>query len=456
VSSEVPLFIRGAVDTTPPATKRSKLLRVFGGGRPFAALLQSMSTQVLVIGINILTGVLTARALGPDGRGAFAAITTWPQLLATLATAGLNSAVIFRMRKAPEQVGSIASASLIVSTATSLVAIGIGVLLMPMWMARYSPWIITFSQLCLATVLLNSWQMVIKQGFSGSGRFGRFNLSQLLPQLLYLLALLGLIAFAAMRVESAVLALLGGGAIALCVTLVLFVREVRPRLQGAFCELKAVVSYSTRAMLMDAVFSLGTYIDRIVLIPLLAGRELGLYAVAYSFSRVIQLSQPAITSVVFSHMAKVDELQSRVLHDRALRMLLIGLVIGCTCLWAIGAPLLRLAYGGEFAAANTVFRLLVIEASLGALSQVTAQLYLSHDRPGVVSIIQVSVLGATLGALLLLVPVYGATGAAIALLAGGTLRWLCLLGGVSLVLRQRLPGLLLTRTDLHYLIGRIR
>jgi len=77
-------------------------------------------------------------------------------------------------------------------------------------------------------------------------------------------------------------------------------------------------------------------------------------------------------------------------------------------LWFAGAPLLRLAYGTEFSAANTIFRLLVIEASLGALSQVTAQLYLSHNRPGFVSTIQVCVLGATLAALLLLVPAYGA------------------------------------------------
>jgi len=446
----------GAVNAAPPQTKRSRLMRFLVGGRPLAALVQAMSTQALVIGINILTGVLTARSLGPDGRGAFAAITTWPQLLATLATAGLNSAVIFRMRKVPERAGAVATAALISSTSMSLVAIGIGVLLMPVWMARYSPGIVLFSQLCLVGVLVNSWQMMVKQGFAGSGRFGQFNLSQLLPQVLYLLGLLGLIAFSAMQVETAVGALMGGAALALCVTLVPFVREVRPTLRGAFAEVKAVGSYSIRAMLMDAVFAVGTYIDRIVLIPLLPGRELGLYAVAFSFSRVIQLSQPAITSVVFSHMAKVTESDSRVLHDRALRMLLVGLVAGCACLWIIGAPLLRLAYGGEFAAANTIFRILVVEASLGALSQVTAQLYLSHNRPGVVSIIQVSALGATLSGLLLLVPAFGATGAALALLAGGTLRWLCLLGGVSLVLRQRLPGLLLTRTDLHYLIGRIR
>jgi O-antigen/teichoic acid export membrane protein len=426
------------------------------GARPVAALFQSMSTQVIVIAINILTGVLTARTLGPDGRGAFAAITTWPQLLATLATAGLNSAVIFRMRKSPERGGAVAAAALILSSGLSLVTIGVGVVLMPVWMARYPAAIITFSQLCLIGVLVNSSQMMVKQGFAGAGRFGQFNLSQLLPQLLYLIGTVTLIAFGAMNVQNAVLALLGGAALALLVTLVPFVREVRPRLRPAFSELKPVISYSARAMLMDAVFAIATYADRLVLIPLLPIRELGLYAVAFSFSRVIQLSQPAITSVVFSHMAKVDEADSRVLHDRALRMLLVGLVIGCAVLWAVGAPLLRLAYGEQFAAANTIFRLLVVEASLGALSQVTAQLYLSHNRPGFVSTIQVIVLGATLASLLLLVPVYGAKGAALALLAAGTLRWLCLLGGISSVLEQRLPGLLLTRADLQYVIGRIR
>ena len=45
---------------------------------------------------------------------------------------------------------------------------------------------------------------------------------------------------------------------------------------------------------------------------------------------------------------------------------------------------------------------------------------------------------------------------AIALLTAGTLRWLCLLGGVSSVLQQRLPGLLLTRADFDYVSGRIR
>jgi len=69
-------------------------------------------------------------------------------------------------------------------------------------------------------------------------------------------------------------------------------------------------------------------------------------------------------------------------------------------------------------------------------------------RPGVCVDDQVCVLGATTGRAACCWFLRMAKGAAIALLAAGTVLRLCLLGGVSWVLGQRLPGLLLTRADL--------
>jgi O-antigen/teichoic acid export membrane protein len=429
---------------------------LLSGGRPLAALFQSVGTQAIVVMINIVTGVLTARMLGPDGRGVFAAVTTWPQLLATLAIAGLNSAIIFRMRKSPERAGEVAGAALILSATFSSAAIAAGWMLMPYLMARYSAATIGFAQLCLVSVFVNSTQMVVKQGFAGTGQFGLFNVAQLLPQLFYLVALVALMFLGAMTARTAVLALLGGGAIALMVTLRSFARVIGPRLRPGFMELHPVASYSARASLMDIVFTLATYADRIILIPMLSRSELGLYAVAYSFSRVIQMAQPAVVSVVFSHMSHATEERGRLLHDRALRLLSIGLLFGCVGLWIAGKPLLAIAYGAQFEAANIVFRLLVIEASLGALSQVTAQLFLSVDRPGTVSAIQVGVLCASVVLLLILAPLYGAEGAAVALVAAAALRWVCLMAAIKLVLRKSLPRLYLTREDLHYVTGRLR
>jgi antigen flippase len=426
------------------------------GRRPVTALLHSISTQVLVVAINIATGVLTARSLGPDGRGVFAAVSTWPQLLATLAIAGLNSAVIFRMRKSPERVSGVASAALLLSLTSSIAAVGLGWILMPFWMAKYPPSIIWFSRLCLASVFVNSTHMIVKQGFAGIGRFDQFNWAQLLPQLFYLVALAVLILAGAVTPQTAVLALLGGGLVALVVALSFFLRTLKPRLRAGLSEVPALSSYSARAALMDVVFTVASYVDRIVLIPMLSTQDLGLYAVAYSFSRVIQMAQPAVVSVVFSHMSHVTEENGKVLHDRALRFLLLGLLCGCVGLWIIGKPLLAFAYGTQFEEANIVFRLLVVEASLGALSQVSAQLFLSVDRPGTVSTIQLIVLGVSLVLLLILTPTFGAQGAAIALLVAAALRWLCLLASIKYVLRKGLPRLYLNREDLHFVMGKHR
>ncbi len=327
------------------------------------------------------------------------AVTTWPQLLATLAVSGLSSALVFRMRKSPESAGRVAAGALTLGAAQALVAIAAGLFLLPVFLANYDARTVVLARTCLISVMIISNFMMIKQCFSGAGEFKQFNLANLRPQIMYLVVLLLLIPFGAVSSTSAILALLGTGALAVVVTLPRFIRLLRPRFTGCVAEMRWLLSYSLRAAPMDIVFALASNADRIVLIPMLSASELGLYAVAYSFSRVLQLVQPAITSVIFSHMAGCSEADGKELHDYAVRFLLAGLAAGSAVLWIAGEPLLVFTYGVGFAAAKTVFRLLLVEASLGALSQVTMQFFLSRDRPGTVSTIQVIVLCVSVAAL---------------------------------------------------------
>jgi O-antigen/teichoic acid export membrane protein len=419
-------------------------------------MIQAVGTQVFIAAINILTGVITARMLGPQGRGIYTAVTTWPQLLATLAFAGLNSAVVFRMRKVPESVGRVAAGALMLGTAQCLVAIAAGFALLPMLMGKYPAATVSFARICLVSALVNSTYMLIKQSFAGIGAFKQFNLANLWPQLLYLIALLAMLPFGPATANATILALLGTGALAVFTTLPKFLRLVRPQLRGSRAELRQIAAFSTRAAAMDVVFALASNADRLVLIPLLPPGELGFYTVAFSFSRAIQLAQPAIASVVFSHMAGQSASGGQQLHDHAFRFLLAALVAGTGVLWLVGAPLLVFTYGPEFAAANAIFRLLLVEASLGALSQVTIQLFLARDRPGIVSTIQVIVLCVSVGALLVLVPLYGGIGAAAGLLVAAAVRWVLLLGLVRFSLKLPLPRLYLRRDDFQYLLGRLR
>src|SRR6185312_3223369 len=120
----------GRIVTAIPIPQRIKCL-VLRPDRPLFALFQSVGTQALITVINILTGVISARMLGPDGRGIFAAVSTWPQFFATLAMAGLNSAVVYHMKKTPEHGSEIAGAALTLCLAASGIAVAVGAALVP-------------------------------------------------------------------------------------------------------------------------------------------------------------------------------------------------------------------------------------------------------------------------------------------------------------------------------------
>ncbi len=425
------------------------------GQRPMHAFLQTVGAQGVILAANLLTGILTARLLGADGRGEYAAVSMWPQLFATLAMAGWSSATVYRMRCAPERGAGIAAAALCGAWLGACVCVAAALLLLPLLMRQYAAPLIAFAQLCLVSVFVNVTHMMLKQTLAGAAAYGRANLTNILPQVLYLPALLALLPFGAMDARAAVLALLVSGALALALLLPGWWHAVRPRFSQARPEFAPLAHYAARAWLGELVFGLATFADRLVLVPLLPPAQLGLYAVAYSFSRLVQLTQPAILSVFFSQLSGRASADAQRLHDRALRVLLVVLAAGCAVLWVSGERLLALAFGPEFVAANAIFRLLAIEASLAVLSQVTVQLFLASDRPGFVSALQAVMLGVSLGALLLVTPAHGALGAAAVLASVALLRFLALLAALRGVLGRPLPRLLLTTDDLKFIARRL-
>jgi enterobacterial common antigen flippase len=443
-------------DATSLPSSRNFMDALLRGDRPMFAMFQTLGTQGLILCANLATGIVMARLLGPDGRGEFTAVSLWPQLLAMLAVAGMNGALVYRLRRSPADAPQIVGAAVLASSAFALFATISGMMILPFALAQYDSSVIWFAELCLISVFVNTLTMVIKQACAGVGRFTRGNAANLLPQVMHLVVLLAVLPFAMLTPKLAVLALLGAGLISLVLILPGFIRTLRPRFAGALKEIPALLSFSGRGSINDLVFALSMYLDRLVLIPLLPPAQLGLYVVAFSFSRLLQFAQTAITSVFLSQLSAVEPAQARELHDRALRFLVAAMIGACFVLWFVGEALLSFAFGADFVAANPIFRLLAAEAALGIFSQVTVQLFFARGRPGVVSTLQLGTLGISLAGLLVFTPLYGATGAAAALVVAGAVRWIALLIAARIVLKQPFPRLLLGRDDLTYLSGRLR
>ena len=67
------------------------------------AVAQSIGAKVFIVGINAATGIITARALLPAGRGELAVMILWPVFLASAMTLGIPSALTFQLRIHPEK-----------------------------------------------------------------------------------------------------------------------------------------------------------------------------------------------------------------------------------------------------------------------------------------------------------------------------------------------------------------
>src|SRR5713101_7310699 len=74
------------------------------------------------------TGPLTARLLGPEGRGALAAIQLWPGAIAMFAMLGLPESIVYFSAREPNRAGQWLTTSVLLGLGASCLAVGIGYL----------------------------------------------------------------------------------------------------------------------------------------------------------------------------------------------------------------------------------------------------------------------------------------------------------------------------------------
>lgn len=426
---------------------------------PLSSMLGAVAVQCLFLVMSLATGVLSARILGAEGRGIFAAITALPQLLSGLAGAGFGGAIIVMLRQSdsPESARIVSGNALQLGFLSSTIAAIVGMLLTPITLAGYSPEVILIGQWSMLGVFASTLLIIYRGGFAGTCAFNAMNLLGLMPQLVYLSALGIWIALRPLSAVQAALLFLGSSWLAVLLLTPTFAAGNRPILgRSSFIRLRAFQSYVFRALGYDLVLVISNSIDRLILIPFVPPAELGLYAVAVGFARLVAVVLPAINTVLLSSMSqRTDPLELKELHDRAFRFALAGLAVVVVVVVAISSWLLVLIYGPEFAAASSIFNVLVFEASLGCLVAITTQTYLAWNRPGVVSVIYGTSLAIFFAAAAALIPLLGAEGAAFALLAGTATRLLGLLACLPLRYGMALPRLTLDRADLSYVVSRV-
>jgi len=418
------------------------------------AALLAVATSVLILALNLATGILTARYLGPTGRGELAAIIMWPQIFAFALTLGLPSSLLYNLKCFPDRESPLFSSTLLLGSAMGGLAVILGILLVPAWLIEYSPETVRWAQWGMLAAPIALFHVILISAMLAREEFGLYNFARAVPPLLAMFLLVILVLAGRLTSFSAAVATLVSPAPAcLWMTWRLW-RAYRPRLQELTTSSKLLLSYGLRSYGVDLLGTLTNQADRLIVVGFLDPGMMGLYVVAMNLSQVLNTFPTAVVSVLFPKASGRPGKEVVALTGRAVRVSL-----SCTALLAtigtmLGPYVLERLYGPEFLPAVAVMRILLIEATLRGAIWILAQAFMAMGSPGLVTLFQGVGLALSVPLLLWLVPVYGLVGAGYALLIATAARLVMVLVCFPLVLNHAPPRLLLGWTEIAALLSR--
>ena len=254
-----------------------------------SAVVQTLVTQIVVLGISLCTGIVSARALGIVGRGQLAAIVMWPQVLAGLFAFGIPAALVYHARRTPENERTLFKAGIALSVLASILMVVIGALSIPRALHTYGATTVRFAQLFLLTAPQVLISYVLVAHLQIRGAFRDSNAFRLLPAATTLIAL-GI--FSLTRSLTPAIAAACYLLPSLPAFVIVLIRgfvsvNILPieTAQTLYASGKSLLHYSVRAFGIDLLGTLSSQVDQLMVVSFLDPANMGAYVVALSVSR---------------------------------------------------------------------------------------------------------------------------------------------------------------------------
>src|SRR5918996_1689792 len=257
------------------AARRTASVRLSG------AWLGTSATNAAILLFGLATGVLSARLLAPEGRGALAAVLFWPHLITALGGLSLPAAMVFRRGRPDADRVALAATGAWLALGLSFIGALVGYLAVPFLLRDSAAGTLAQAYL-LAFLPFNFLALALLALDQGDMRFGRYNLTRLLPSGVYLVGLLVLWALDAVSVTSLVWASWLGTALTAIVRLYHSPDALRAR--PSLSEARRLIAFGVRLHGAALIAVLLAAADRLVVITLWDDVSLGLYVVALTLA----------------------------------------------------------------------------------------------------------------------------------------------------------------------------
>ena len=400
--------------------------------RPFW---ETISANVAIQALGIISGVLTARLLGPEGRGELAAVLLWPTVLSAIGCLSVHESMAYLVGKDSRRVGELGVTGLTLGVLLGLSIMVIGYGLVPALLGSGKGGMVPLARLYLLVIPLGFISGFLIALDQGRMRFTRYNLLRLVQPASYVAFLLALWFSRWIEVRSVVLANLVSAGVA---ALVVFIGAVPLFRTGEGPKLGAVrglLQHSWRFHLVTMTLIVSGQLDQMFVVWFLDERTIGLYVVALTVAQAhllfgnsfAQVGMPAITHCP-------DEEAGRRLLARQFRY---AALVSCLTALALAATvpvLIPFLFGRAFDGSVTISWILILAATARNLSLVLGLGLRGLGHP------HAATAGTIVGILLMVVlapwtaPLFGAHGVAFSVLVASVanlsvlIQWSVLVG----------------------------
>jgi O-antigen/teichoic acid export membrane protein len=364
----------------------------------------------LTLVVNLVSGVVVARALGPSGRGVTVALVAVTQLAGWLFAMGVAQSLSYFIARRPEDGPRLFTTWLLMLLPLTAVAIAISELLLGTIFAGDGE-AIAVGHWFMFTIALVVGLELNYGLLLGAYDYVVYNVLRLVPPALMAASFVVLWRLDALTVESALIVPTVGTGLALAVGMGRSIRQIgigRPDLRLGLHTLW----YGIRGHGLTVAANVNARLDLAMLPAFVSVASVGLYSVATNISLIVYQLANTFAALVLPAAAR-DPKRGPIKVMGSLHATLAIASVLALGLGLFAQPLLELVYGARFGGAAQSLVLLLPGAVLFAGSSIVSAGVYAAGRPFTASACQLIGMAVTVIGLVVFLPTGGVTAAAL-------------------------------------------
>lgn len=335
----------------------------------WSSWIQSGLVTIFGVGLSLLTSVVIGRLLGPDGRGALAAVTVWPAIIASIMCFSINDATTVMLAgaesdRSPTSTKEIIGTSFVLHLGIGLLSAAVCALAVPLLLGERRASTVGTAMIYGASFSVLTMIAMFQRGvLVGQHRTQGLNVLRIAQPIFWLGSLTILGAASALTWKTAAFASIAALAASVCLGLSI----LKPTLPQ-FSPHRAVelIKKGSRFQSANAALYAAAEADKVLILATLGDTDVGIYLVAQNISGLTAgvVSQTLAVRMLGDIAATETSTRGERVRIYFIASLLVAVMLGFGVL--VCAPLIPMIYGKSFYSSVAIAQVLAIGFTLKA------------------------------------------------------------------------------------------